>query len=184
MERELLRTALEALGHEVISTADGAEAWLGYLRNRDTRVVITDWLMPKVDGLALCRRVRGASEVGAYVYLVVLTVKSGRLDFLEAMKAGADDFIRKPFDREELQARLEVAKRMVGVQRELRQLENLLSICAYCKSVRDDDDEWVAVEKYLEARVPAEFTHSICPRCYESEVAPQLKEIRREGECG
>ena len=116
-----------------------------------------------------------------YVYVVVLTVKSGRLNYLEAMKAGADDFMSKPFDREELQARLEVARRMVDVQRELRQLESLLSICAYCKNIKEDGDDWVPVEKFMAARTPAEFSHSICPSCYESEVQPQLANLQREG---
>ena len=115
MERELLGAALKALGHEVISTANGSEAWLAYQQDPDIRVVITDWLMPEVDGLELCRRIRGALS-RSYTYVIVLTVRSGTPNFLEAMEAGADDFSPKPFDREELKARLEVARRMLGIQ--------------------------------------------------------------------
>jgi sigma-B regulation protein RsbU (phosphoserine phosphatase) len=160
----LLRTLLEGLGHEVVDAANGAEAVEQLTRKDDLEVVISDWIMPLMDGIALCRHIR-AREHTRYVYVLLVTSRRGRQKYLQALDAGADDFIRKPIDAEELGARLRVAERILGMQAEMRQLHGLLSICAYCKNIREPDGTWVPVERYLSKRARTTFSHGICPSC-------------------
>jgi len=90
------------------------------------------------------------------------------------MRAGADDFLTKPVDADQLGARLTVAERILGLRRELQQLEGLLPICAYCKRIRDDQENWSSLEGYIEKRSEAQFSHGICPECYAKHIQPQL----------
>jgi DNA-binding response OmpR family regulator len=112
--RELLAWMLEKLGYQVVSTANGKEAWEAFRKGR-FRIVITDILMPEVDGLELCRRVRQHKQ-SKYTYIVMITALIGKKDYLEGMEAGADDFVTKPFDADELKARLRVAQRIISFQ--------------------------------------------------------------------
>ena len=102
----------------------------------------------------------------------------GKEPYLEGMNAGADDYFSKPFDPDELRARLRVAERVLNLQEELAHLRGLLPICAYCKSIRDEHDAWVPVEQYIQERTPALFSHGICPHCYGSEVRPEIARHR------
>ena len=95
------------------------------------------------------------------------------------MAAGADDFVTKPLDRAELHARLRVAERVLGLQQEVKQLEGLLPICSYCKRIRDEGDRWSQVEEYVSRRTEAQFTHGICPECYDRRVLPQIEQAGR-----
>jgi two-component system cell cycle response regulator len=112
--RELLSWLLEKLGYQVVSTDNGRDAWEAF-RQDSIRLVISDLLMPEVDGLELCRRIR-ASKTPKYTYVILLTALIGKKDYLEGMDAGADDFVTKPFDPDELKARLRVAERIVALQ--------------------------------------------------------------------
>lgn len=173
--REVLKRLLVAAGHEVTDTADGAEAWK-LLQSIRIPVVISDWEMPEMEGLELCRKIR--ARPGEYVYFIMLTAKSGRAEYLEAMDGGVDDFLAKPLDAVDLQCRLRVAERILGLRKEVRQLEGLLSICTYCKRIHDDGDRWTSVESYIEKRSRAEFTHSICPDCYKKHIEPTLESMK------
>ena len=93
---------------------NGREA-LSILRQADQRVLITDWEMPEMDGLELCRQVRGR-RLGSYVYVILLTSRGGQQNLIEGLSAGADDFVTKPFQPEELRARLRAAERIVGLE--------------------------------------------------------------------
>ena len=105
--RELLSWILEKLGYQVIATSNGREAWDAYRKGR-FRIVISDVLMPEVDGLELCRKIR-LHKQSKYTYIIIITALIGKKDYLEGMEAGADDFVSKPFDPDELKARLRVA---------------------------------------------------------------------------
>jgi type IV pilus assembly protein PilB len=113
----VLSTALEDLGHSVMIRGNGMEAW--QLLQADTfDIVISDWMMPKMDGLDLCRHIR-ARGVSTYIYVILLTVKGTSEDRVEALNAGADDFLVKPLDPAELVGRLEVARRILAMKAEL-----------------------------------------------------------------
>ncbi len=109
----------------------------------------------------------------------MLTSLEGKGRYLEGMEAGADDFINKPFDKETLAARLRVAERILNLQAEVKQLEGLLPICAYCKKIKDDGNQWQHMESYISRRTEANFSHGICPECYEKHMLPQLQMLRK-----
>jgi DNA-binding response OmpR family regulator len=112
--RELLSWLLEKLGHVVVATENGQKAWDAFRREK-FRLVISDLLMPDMDGLELCRRIRSSGSE-KYTYIILLTALIGKKDYLEGMEAGADDFVTKPFDPDELKARLCVAERIIAIQ--------------------------------------------------------------------
>lgn len=113
----MLRRELERQGHEVEVVGDGEEAW-NALREGVARVLISDWVMPRLDGPGLCKRVR-LNDLGTYIYVILLTALDRREDRLAGLQAGADDFLTKPPDRDELAVRLEVAGRILAVHEEL-----------------------------------------------------------------
>jgi sigma-B regulation protein RsbU (phosphoserine phosphatase) len=170
--RTQLGALVRAAGFAVTAVADGREAW-DALQVARFPVVIADWYMPELDGPELCRRLRARRDA-PYVYVILVTSRGGKAQYLAGMDAGADDFITKPVDPDELRARLAVAVRILGLRRELQQLEGLLPICAYCKRIRDDQERWTSLETYIEHRSDAQFSHGICPDCYAKHVQPQI----------
>jgi sigma-B regulation protein RsbU (phosphoserine phosphatase) len=175
--RRLLTSQVVELGFEAIQAADGEEAWEAFLVHRP-EIVLTDWSMPRLDGLGLCRRVRELGE-GAYVYIIVVTAMDQRVGFLEAMGAGADDFLGKPCDLMELNVRIRVACRILDLQNHVSHLEGLLPICPSCRRIQDERSDWQQVESFVSRRSEAQFSHGICPECYESVMKPQVEELRR-----
>lgn len=174
--RMFLTTALLGLGHDVLVARDGEEAWATLLR-QPVPVVVSDWAMSKLDGLELCRRIR--SRPGKdYVYFILLTVRSGKDNYRQAMEAGIDDFLIKSRDLDELPVRLKVAERILSFIHQVRDLKQLLPICSYCKKIRDDKDYWHQIESYIHEHTGSDFSHSICPECYEKVIKPQLQAAR------
>jgi DNA-binding response OmpR family regulator len=171
----LTDTVLRSMGHTVRIAADGNEARTA-LRDEHFEALISDWLMPGLDGPDLCRYVRSL-EGRRYTYIILLTSLEGRARYVEGLSAGADDFLSKPFDVEVLEARLRVAARVAGLQEEVRQLSGLLPICSYCRMMRDED-EWVPLERYITRRTEASFTHGICPACVETRFRPELDRLK------
>lgn len=171
----VLSETLRRMGHRVTATPDGLDAWSRF-QDIPPDVVITDWMMPGMDGLELCQRIR-SHHTQRYPYILILTALTGKERFLEGMDAGADDYLTKPFDPDELAARLRVAERILGLTEEVRRLEGLLPICSYCKRIRDQADRWTTIESYITERCDASFTHSICPSCYQTEVEMKLGEM-------
>src|ERR1041385_3513583 len=112
--RELLAWLLQKLGYQAIATANGKDAWDVFRKGR-FRIVISDVLMPEMDGLELCRQIRQHKQ-SKYTYIIIITALIGKRDYLEGMEAGADDFVTKPFDPDELKARLRVAERIIAFQ--------------------------------------------------------------------
>jgi diguanylate cyclase (GGDEF)-like protein len=115
-----LETLLTNLGYDVIAARDGVEAWEMLQQEDAPRLALLDWLMPGLDGVDVCRRVRQAG--GAYIYIVMLTVRGQKQDLVAGMDAGADDYLSKPFNAEELRVRLAAGMRILKLQEELRVL--------------------------------------------------------------
>jgi DNA-binding response OmpR family regulator len=184
---DVARLALEAMltrrGHDVVATADGTEAWQELQQPDPPRLAILDWLMPDLDGVEVCRRIRHDPRLKA-MYLLLLTARGSKQHVLEGLRGGANDFIVKPFDHDELEARINVGVQVLRLQAELadhvrelelalaqvKQLEGLIPICSYCKKVRDDRNYWQQVETYIGDHSGVRFSHGICPGCFEREM--------------
>lgn len=175
----VIRQALIRLGHEVLEARDGREAWK-ILQKEPVRVIVSDWEMPEADGLELCRRIRKRTN-SEYVYFILLTARDATEENQQsAMDAGVDDFLSKPLDLLELRMRLRVAERILLYTTQVRQLEELLPICSYCKKIRDDQNYWQQMEGYINERTGSEFSHSVCPDCYKRVVIPELEQIKKQ----
>jgi sigma-B regulation protein RsbU (phosphoserine phosphatase) len=167
---KILQFTLQHWGHEVLCTANGEEAWQAF-DQEPVRVVVSDWMMPGIDGLELCKKIRGRSKT-EYTYFILLTANNtGRDNLRLAMDAGIDDFLTKPLDREAIYMRLRVAERILQFTTEIRQLKELIPICMYCKRVRDDRDYWQQVETYIHHQTGTNFSHGICPDCFNRQLS-------------
>jgi len=181
--RAVLRQALRRLGHETVEAVDGEDAWTK-LQEEPFRVVVSDWMMPNCDGLELCRRIRG--RVGTeYLYFILLTSRDATQENqTESADAGVDDFLTKPLDLTELWTRLRVAERILRYTTQVRQLEEMLPICSYCKKIRDDQNYWQQLEGYISERTGSDFSHSVCPDCYKRVVIPELEKLKSTSATG
>lgn len=174
--RLYIDASLKAQGLETIVTEDG-EAALAAIAAEPVRLIVSDWMMPKVDGLELCRRVRARG--GDYIYFIMLTqMSASRENEDAAIDAGVDDFLLKPVNPRELKIRLHVARRILEYTAQIQRLESFIPICSYCKKVRDDHNYWQRIESYINERTGSEFSHSVCPDCYEREIVPQLRALK------
>jgi CheY-like chemotaxis protein len=172
--RRILAQALQRLGHDTVEAVDGETA-LEILEQDPVRAIVSDWLMPGIDGLELCRRVRSRRN-SEYAYFILLTGQEAAPENQrQAIEAGVDDFLTKPLNVQELWMRLRVAERILKFTRQVQQLEAFLPICSYCKKVRDDRNYWQQIEGYINARTGSEFSHSVCPDCYTDVVVPEIK---------
>ncbi|MEO0248372.1 MAG: response regulator [candidate division WOR-3 bacterium] len=195
ISRRVLEATLRKRGYEVIVSCDGTEAWKVLQSEEAPPLAILDWMMPGLDGIEVCRKVREVFSPTP-TYIILLTARGQKEDIVAGLEAGADDYITKPFDRGELLARVQVGERVVQLQRNLadrvreledalsqvKQLQGLLPICSYCKKIRDDQDYWEQVEDYISKHTEVQFSHGICPDCYEQHVKPKLEQLRRQRE--
>jgi sigma-B regulation protein RsbU (phosphoserine phosphatase) len=185
VSRLLLEANLRSWGFEPVSFGDGQSALAALEDKEPYNLAILDWMMPGIDGVEQ-----------TLPYFILLTARNKLQDLVTALDAGADDFVTKPFDAAELRARISVGLRIVELQRSLanriveleealaniKQLQGMLPICSYCKNIRADQDYWQSVESYIATHTQAEFSHSICPRCYETIVKAQLEEFEKPPE--
>ena len=193
--RMIMQKMLETFGYEVYTAADGAEALTVFLEHHPD-FVVTDWMMPRMDGITLVKTIRAFAE-SEYTYIVMITAREDKSDLMEGMQAGVDEFLSKPVDKDQLKARMRVGRRIITLQetlrhrikeleeanRHVRKLQGLLPICAYCKNVRNESDLWQKVENYIsEHESDIEFSHSICPDCYEKHVKPMEEKMRKKKE--
>jgi phosphoserine phosphatase RsbU/P len=176
--RMMLTAVLEKCGYDVAEAADGAETWAALQQPDSPRLAILDWMMPGLEGADVCRRVR-ALETSRPPYLILLTARGEKKDVAEGLRAGADDYLAKPFDPLELKARVEVGCRMIALQdrladnigelqealAQIKTLRGIVPICANCKQIRDDQGYWNQVELYVSKHTEARFSHGICPDC-------------------
>ena len=174
MSTLMLSGSLERWGFDVVVAADGRAAWDHIVSGHPPSLAIVDWMMPAIDGLELCRRVRQAS-LATPLYLMLLTSRSSRQDLVAGLEAGADDYLTKPFHPDELRARIHVGQRTLALIANIKRLSGLLPICCYCKRIRSDENYWQQVEGYITEHSDAQFSHGICPTCY-TRVAAEFEE--------
>ena len=124
VSRHMLQRQLEKWGHEVVAAVDGKDAWEKF-ESEGFSIVVSDWMMPEMDGIELVRKIRGAETTG-YVFVILLTALSKKEDIIAGMEAGADDFLSKPFDQGELRVRLRAGERIIELERSLAQRNALL----------------------------------------------------------
>jgi DNA-binding response OmpR family regulator len=189
--RKLLESTLGRLGLDVIAVADGNAAWnaLETLKGKDApELAVFDWMMPGLEGIQILRRLRTTPGF-ELLYVILLTSRTDKEDVAYGLAAGANDYIAKPFDPSELEARVRVGERMVKLQRSLaarvaeleialahvQRLQGLLPICSYCKKVRNETNYWEQVDSYLTSHSDVQLTHGICPQCMET-MMKQLDE--------
>jgi DNA-binding response OmpR family regulator len=174
--RSILRRCLEKLGHDVVEASNGEEAWELW-RDGKPRVVVSDWMMPKLDGLRLCKRIR-AQQGRDYTYFILLTGSTDSVQNRRAAgEAGVDDFLTKPIDMSALWMRLRVAERILKYTVQLHRLEAMIPMCSYCKKIRDDRNYWQQIESYINEATGTEISHSVCPECYNRIVLPELEKL-------
>ena len=181
----ILHKRLSAEGYHVSTAADG-RAGMRAIVQEEPDLVISDWMMPEVDGLELCQSVKTGLKEAA-PYFILLTAKGEISNKLLALDTGADDYLVKPCDQGELMARVRAGLRIVLLTQELRttveqlHLSNaelqsvkqeadalaheMLPMCSFCRNVRDAEGNWFTLEDYVAQRTHADITHGICPEC-------------------
>lgn len=191
ISRRVLENTLATWNYDVVATNDGTKAWEVLQCEDRPPLAVLDIMMPGLSGLDLCRKVRKL-DLASPLYIVLLTARTDKEQVVQGLEAGANDYLAKPYDREELRARLRVGAEMVELQqslaarvleledalRQINQLQDMLPICSYCKSIRNDQNYWQRVDSYISERTNTQFSHGICPTCYESVVEPQLEKLR------
>ena len=190
VSRRILEVTLTGWGYRPVITADGKAAWEVLNGPDSPDLAVLDVMMPEMDGFELCRRIRELKDT-IPPYIILLTGRSTKEDVIRGIQAGANDYLSKPFYREELKVRVEVGIKMLALQRslservkeleialaEVNQLQALIPICSYCKSVRDDRNFWQQVESYISSRTGSQFSHGVCPDCFEQIIKPQLASL-------
>jgi DNA-binding response OmpR family regulator len=195
VSEQLLTAFLRKWGYEPEVCRTGPEAWEALRSSGAPRMAILDWMMPDLEGPQVVRLLREQESGGAEpTYVILLTALDSPADVIAGFEAGADDYVTKPFNKDELRARVRVGVRMLELRRHLaervreleralaqnRALRGLLPMCSYCKKIRDDRNYWTEVETYLAAVSQAELTHGVCPDCYDRHLRPTLDELRAE----
>jgi len=189
VSRLVLERTLVKEGHEVVATEDGSKAWAILEKDESPQFAVLDWMMPGLDGVEICRLIRQSHR---HTYIILLTAKGCKEDIARGLDAGADDYVVKPFDRHELLARVRVGVRVAQLQKNLserigeleealkqvKQLQGILPICSYCKKIRDDQNYWQRVESYIGEHSEAQFSHSVCPDCYDDVVKPEMEKFK------
>jgi DNA-binding response OmpR family regulator len=179
---EILDTTLKHMGMEVVNTHDGNAAWEALQVADPPPIAILDWKMPYLCGDEICRRARAVPAL-RHLYIILVTGMARQDDIVAGLNAGANDYIPKPYNSVELQARLRVGLRVVKLQSELfariheletslthiKRLQGLLPICVVCKKIRNDQNYWQQVDGYFSEHADLRFNRSICPECAASE---------------
>jgi DNA-binding response OmpR family regulator len=187
--RRLIRATIQNQGYEILEVADGAAALAAIELSSTPLVALIDWEMPQVDGLEVCRQARLLTD-GPPVFLILVTIRDSRKDIVMGLQSGAHDYIVKPFDYPELLARVKIGVSMVQLQQQLidkanelqealdkvKILSGLLPICSYCSKIKDKD-HWERIDTYVSKHSEIDFSHGICPECYQKVVVPEYKKL-------
>ena len=194
VNRRLLQVLLASEGYEILEARNGAEALDLLKEATEPMVGLIDWQMPQMEGPEVCRQARLLPDLPP-MFILLLTIRDSKEDIVAGLKAGANDYIIKPYHKDELLARVRIGVQMVELQQNLQTrvreladalarvntLSGLLPICQFCKKIRNDRDYWQQVEEYLARHSDIKFSHSICPDCFQVHVQPQLEEMRQKG---
>ena len=189
--RLFLFFALKKFGHEVSQSKNGLEAWEIFKQPDSPKILILDWMMPVMDGITLCKKIR-EEQTNHPPYIIILTSKNSPEDTLEALRAGADEFLIKPINPAVLRARVDVGKRIISLQESLNKhiedlqnaldevstLQGLISLCSYCHKVRTDTT-WEKIENYITQHADVTFSHGVCPDCLKNVVGPELDALKK-----
>lgn len=187
----MLNAMVVKAGYEPVLTGNGLNAYEILAKPDAPKLAVLDWMMPGMDGVEVCRKIRELKS-DQPAYLILLTSRDNREDIVHGLKSGANDYIVKPYDVEELQVRIGVGRKVVELQSllagrivelqvalaQIKTLQGILPICMYCKKIRDDKRYWQQVESYIANHTEAQFSHSICPDCYKKYVQPELDQIK------
>jgi len=183
--RLLIQVSLEKWGYRVEGVGDGKEAWEALQKPDAPQIAILDWEMPGLDGLEVCRRVKEL-ERETPIYVILLTGRDSKNDILRGFDMGADDYMTKPFDDNELRARVRVAERLVHIQislaesvEELRyvldQMESLQGtqpVCTGCHKIKGEDGGWISLDEAIHDQSENRFLYVKCPECKEEKRLP------------
>jgi DNA-binding response OmpR family regulator len=190
VSRTVVGAMLKKAGFVVQYAPDGEQAWQRLQSPSPPALALLDWEMPGLQGPEVIERIRG-QHAQAPTYVILLTSRDTSADIVSGLRAGADDYVTKPANEDELIARVNVGARVVRLQQALAErvrsleealatvkaLQTLLPMCAYCKSIRNDQNYWQKVETYFQQHSGVSFTHSYCPSCYERYVRPELERL-------
>jgi sigma-B regulation protein RsbU (phosphoserine phosphatase) len=190
----LMTMRLTQWGYEVKCVSNGIQACEALRELAAPQLALIDWMMPEMDGVEVCRQMR-ASLMDSPLYLILLTARGAQEDIIKGMEGGADDYVVKPFHPQELKVRIGAGARMIQLQNTLKDrvaelqeaiskvkfLQGLLPICSYCKRVRDDQDYWHKLETFVSNHAGTEFSHGICPPCYEDHIQSQFDKLYPKG---
>lgn len=169
LTREIIIRILTNLGHDVRAYPTGDQAWDAF-QQEPAEVIFSDWVMPGLDGLEFCRRIR-ALQSKNYVYFILAT--GGRTEDADhdaAVRAGVDDFLIKPVNPDEIWRRLFVARRILDFTRHIRRIQALLPACMICKKMRDDNAYWQDFEAYIQEQPNEDSAAYICPDCQHAQA--------------
>jgi len=192
--RLLASMVLQRAGFAVHVAENGRQALAMLTAENGPKLALLDWMMPGLDGPEVIRRVRRIDSPTP-PYLILLTSRAASADIVAGLEAGANDYLTKPVNREELVARLSVGIRVLELQDALAErvrslevalgnvklLQGLLPICSYCKSIRNDQNYWQQVETYFHSHAGMQFSHGHCPSCYERYIKPELDALEDAG---
>jgi len=188
----MIKAIVAKAGYEPIVTGNGLDAYEILIKPDAPKLAVMDWMMPGMDGVEVCRQLTELKS-NEPAYLILLTIRDNKEDIVRGLKAGANDYIIKPYDAEELQVRIGVGRKVVELQASLagriielqdalaqiKSLRGLLPICMYCKKIRNDKQYWQQVEGYISEHSEAQFSHGVCPDCYKKHLQPQLDKIEK-----
>jgi phosphoserine phosphatase RsbU/P len=187
----ILQIRLTKWGYEVVKASNGNDALEKLSAKYAPKIAILDSMLPGIDGIEVCKRIRSLDGI-EQPYIILVTDNASSENIVEGFNAGADDYLGKPFNDEEIRARLHAGLRITQLQTALsqritdlefamskvRDLQGLLPICSYCKTIRDDSAYWHQVQNYVSDDNHIPLAHDICPNCHELHFQPEIDGLK------